>query len=432
MVDTSPMSYNRRRQIVRQVGFPIVALAAATSGIVVASTFSAGSAKADDALMMGGTGTPTLSGESMGALISNYIDPATGGSYTGIAVTTPEALPLDPSVQSGLADLQAAMAEQQAASPNEPYLIEGWSQSAVITMLEKQQLEAMEADGQPVPNVTLLLLGSGNRPDGGLFERFPGLYIPGLELSANGAEVTNATDGIATIDIAGQYDFFADFPQYPINLLADLNAVMGLEYVHGAYANGETPMVGPFADQYVEGSSEIVKQVTGDTTFYFIPTQELPLFAPLLAAGVPESVINIVQPATRVIVEAGYDRSIPLGDPTPAELFPSTDPLTFTLEFANGMVQGADNAFELFGAQLPGATDLENLLTSAAAWSAAEIGVPYAQVVSDINAAFDPFTIFTDFEGPIGHDIEDVLMATGIQQLLDPILAAAVSGLGQA
>jgi hypothetical protein len=399
---------------------------------VLASTFSAAIAKADDALMMGGTGTPTLTPESMGALISNYIDPATSGTYTSVAVTTPETLPLDPSVQTGLADLQAAMAEQQATSPNGAYLIEGWSQSAVITMLEKQQLEAMEVAGQPVPNVTLLLLGSGNRPDGGLFERFPGLYVPGLELSANGAELTNATDGIATIDIAGQYDFFADFPQYPINLLADLNAVMGLNYVHGAYANSATPLVGPFADQYVEGSSEIVKQVTGDTTFYFIPTQELPLFDPLLAAGVPESVINIVQPAVRVIVEAGYDRSIPLGDPTPAELIPSTDPVTFTLEFANGMVQGADNAFELFGAPLPGATDLENLLTSAAAWSTEEIGVPYAQVVSDINAAFDPFTIFTNLEGPVGHDIEDALVATGIQQLLDPILAAAVSGVGQA
>jgi hypothetical protein len=132
------------------------------------------------------------------------------------------------------------------------------------------------------------------------------------------------------------------------------------------------------------------------------------------------------------MVEAGYDRSIPLGDPTPAELIPSTDPVTFTLEFANGMVQGADNAFELFGAPLPGATDLENLLTSAAAWSTEEIGVPYAQVVSDINAAFDPFTIFTNLEGPVGHDIEDALVATGIQQLLDPILAAAVSGVGQA
>ena len=33
----------------------------------------------------------------------------------------------------------------------------------------------------------------------------------------------------------------------------------------------------------------------------------------------PEPVLNVFQPALQVIVEAGYDRSIPFGDPTPAE-----------------------------------------------------------------------------------------------------------------
>jgi hypothetical protein len=87
---------------------------------------------------------------------------------------------------------------------------------------------------------------------------------------------------------------------------------------------------------------------------YFIPTTELPLLDPLRSLGVPESVLNIFQPALQVIVEAGYDRSIPFGDPTPAERIPTIDPATFTLEFANAVVQGANNAFELFGAQLPG------------------------------------------------------------------------------
>lgn len=188
-----------------------------------------------------------------------------------------------------------------------------------------------------------------------------------------------------------------------------------------------TPLSGPFADEYVLGSTEIVKQVSGETTFYLIPTTELPVFGPLLSLGVPESVINIFQPAAQVIIEAGYDRSNPIGDPTPAELIPSIDPVTFTLELDNALVQGANNAFELFGAQLPGATELEDQLTSAASWSAQEIGVPYAAVVSDINAAFDPITLFTGLEGQIGQGIEDVLTVTGIQQLLDPIFALGES-----
>ena len=47
------------------------------------------------ALMMGGTGMPTPSSEWMDSIISEYIDPATGGHYAPVVVTTPEALPVD-------------------------------------------------------------------------------------------------------------------------------------------------------------------------------------------------------------------------------------------------------------------------------------------------------------------------------------------------
>ena len=137
----------------------------------------------------------------------------------------------------------------------------------------------------------------------------------------------------------------------------------------------------------------------------------------------PEPVLNIFQPALQVIVEAGYDRSIPFGDPTPAELIPTIDPATFTLEFANGVVQGANNAFELLGAQLPDFTELESFFTSAEAWSEANVGVPYDQFVTELNTGFNPFTAFIDIERPLGADIQNLLEITGIQQdLLDPVL----------
>ncbi len=144
---------------------------------------------------------------------------------------------------------------------------------------------------------------------------------------------------------------------------------------------------------------------------------------PLRSLGVPEPVLNIFQPALQVLVEAGYDRSIPFGDPTPAELIPTIDPVTFLLEFANGVVQGADNAFELFGAQLPDFTELEDFFTSAESWSEANVGAPYDQAVTELNNAFDPFTLFTSIEGPLGQDIQTLLDDTGIQQdILNPIL----------
>jgi hypothetical protein len=370
---------------------------------------------------------PTPSEFWQATIITDYIDPATGGNYTPVLVPTPESF-ASTSVPTGLADLQAAMGQQAA---DQPYLVEGYSQSAVIAIDEELQLIQ---SGQAPPDATFLLLGSLNRPDGGIFERFPGLIIPGTAgFDFNGAEPTDA--GIPTIDIANQYDFFADFPQYPINGLADLNALFGIIYAHAAYGNGplpeevpsvwppSEPLTGPYASEYVLGSTEIVKQVDGDTTFYFVPTTELPLLDPLQSLGVPESVLNIFQPALQVIVEAGYDRSIPFGDPTPAELIPTIDPVTFSLELDNALVQGANNAFDLFGAQLPGATELESALTSDEAWSEQAIGVPYDQVVTELNNSFDPFTLFTDIEGPIGQDIENLLEQTDIQQaVIDPIL----------
>jgi PE-PPE domain len=407
-----------------------------TFALFAGALLSTPTARADDdplnALMMGGTTAPTPSEFWQDTIVTDYIDPATGGNYTPVLVPTPESL-ASTSVPVGLADLQAAMAQQQAADPGQPNLVEGYSQSAQIAVDEKIAL--MQA-GQH-PDVTFLVLGDPNRPNGGLDERFDGMYTPGLgggNGALDGAEPTDA--GIPTIDIANQYDPVADYPQFPIDPVSDLNALFGLIYAHAAYGDGifpeeiptlwppSEPLTGPYADEYTLGSTEIVKQVDGDTTFYFIPTTELPLLDPLRSLGVPESVLNVFQPALQVIVEAGYDRSIPFGDPTPAELIPTIDPATFTLEFANGVVQGANNAFELFGAQLPDFAQIESDFASAEAWSETNIGVPYDQVVTELNNFFDPFTLFDQIEGPIGQDIENLLVDTGIQQdILDPILS---------
>ena len=410
-------------------------IAALVAGVSIVWVFSAATARADDcvgdslnALMMGGTAMPTPSEFWQDTIVTDYIDPATGQSYTPVLVPTPESA-ASPSIPVGLANLQTIMEQQPAG---QPYLIEGFSQSAQIAIDEKLDLIA---SGNPPPDVTFLLLGSGNRPDGGFLERFAGLVIPGATgFDFNGAEPTDA--GIATIDIANQYDGNADFPQYPVNVVADLNALLGFIYQHAGYGDGplpypvaaiwppSDPLSGPYVGEYVLGSTDVVRQVDGDTTFYFIPTTDLPLLDPLRSLGVPEPVLNIFQPALQVIVEAGYDRSIPFGDPTPAELIPTLDPATFTLEFANGVVQGADNAFELFGAQLPGFDQLETFFASAEDWSEQTVGVPYDQLVTELNTDFNPFTALIDVEAPIGTGIQNLLDITGIQtDLLDPVLA---------
>jgi hypothetical protein len=43
--------------------------------------------------------------------------------------------------------------------------------------------------------------------------------------------------------VAAEYDGFADFPAYPINVLADLNAVAGVAFVHAEFVAMEEEVV---------------------------------------------------------------------------------------------------------------------------------------------------------------------------------------------
>ena len=161
-----------------------------------------------------------------------------------------------------------------------------------------------------------MLSGDPNVPNGGLYARFPGLYIPILDWSFNGPEPTNTQ--FDTVVITRQYDGFADFPLYPLNVIADLNAVLGFVYVH-PYDLDVSLAPDPT-------TSPPIKSQHGDTDYYFFETEDLPLFGPLRTLGVPEPVIDVVEPFFKVIVELGYDRSIQPWEPTPARLIPTLEP----------------------------------------------------------------------------------------------------------
>ena len=105
---------------------------------------------------------------------------------------------------------------------------------------------------------------------------------------------------------------------YPLNFIADLNAVLGIFYVH-SYPFDVSLAPDPSTSPAYQGTH-------GDTSYYFFETQDLPLFGPLRTLGVPEPVIDVVEPFFRVIVELGYDRSIKPWEPTPARLIPHARP----------------------------------------------------------------------------------------------------------
>jgi hypothetical protein len=247
-------------------------------------------------------------------------------------------LTIDQSLQAGVADLEAAMAKYG----NDHLVIYGYSQGSGVANLEKRKLTAQYPEGTKAPDIDFVLGGDPNLPNGGVASRFAGFSIPILGWTFNGPAPTDTQ--FDTTVIVRQYDI-EDFPLYPLNIFADLNALLGAVYVH-FYGFDVSLAPNP-------STTPSIRSRHGDTTYYFFPTADLPLFGPLRTLGVPEAVIDVVEPFFRVLVELGYDRSIPLWKPTPARLFPKLDPVKVAADLVNAIGEGVNNALALTGTPVP-------------------------------------------------------------------------------
>ncbi|MDA2894888.1 PE-PPE domain-containing protein [Mycolicibacterium sp. BiH015] len=248
----------------------------------------------------------------------------------------------DPTASQSLEGGAAALSLAVEANENDHTVIYGLSQGAGVANVVKRRLAEQYATGpeSETPDIDFVLTGDPNLPNGGLMSRFPGLYVPILDLLFNGAAATDTP--FDTVEITRQYDGFTDFPLYPINLLADLNAVLGIVYLHTNFFDVSLPAEEPSKSPAYRGSH-------GDSSYYFFETQDLPLFAPLRMFGFPEPLIDVVEPVVRVLVELGYDRTIPQWEPTPARLFPRLDPAKVLTDLGAAIGEGFDNALAIVG-----------------------------------------------------------------------------------
>ncbi len=206
----------------------------------------------------------------------------------------------------------------------------------MITVVERRKLAQQYPVGTDAPDIDFVEGGTLNLPNGGLLARFPGLHIPILDFTFNGPAPTDTQ--FDTVVTNRQYDGFADFPLYPINLIADLNAILGMVFVH--FDGLAVSLADDPAPPTYQGTH-------GRTSYYFFETEDLPLFEPLRILGVPERLIDVVEPFFRVIVELGYDRSIPPWEPTPARLRPMHDPATVAGNLSDAIGEGIENALRI-------------------------------------------------------------------------------------
>lgn len=335
----------------------VAALAVSAALLVGPSTSSSTTVRLAGTYALKGTQVPGVSvmtDAQVAALATQYVSSTYGippaplvvvdypGSLFPVSgLSTPTA---DQSEAAGLAALR-----RDSATDGTPVIF-GYSQGAVIATEYKQgfnQQYANTAAPAAIPTPSFVLIGNPDRPNGGIFERFGGLYVPGLDLTFNGSTPTQtahaAPGQITTYDVAGQYDGFADYPTYPINAVADLNAILGVLYVHTQY-------------QILDASTAVLQGRSGDTAYYLIPTARLPLLDPLAQLGIPAPILAALDAPLRVLVEAGYSRSISPGQPTTAGVLPVANPLKVAADILAAIPTGLDDGLQQIGAGRPFAT----------------------------------------------------------------------------
>lgn len=266
------------------------------------------------------------------------------------------------SVASGVSNVNSEVINQLKSDPTGPIVIFGFSQGAAVASQEKSNLAGLSDAGKA--QFTFVLAGNPERPNGGLFERLAALgTVPILDVTFGLPTATNT--GIATTDIAYQYDGVADFPEYPVDVLADLNALAGIIYVHQyeLAPNGKQMKPLPYgytpATLIAAEANPANRQVYGDTTYITIPATNLPLLQPVeqLASATGTSllvtpIVDLIQPALQVLIEAGYNRTN-YGQPTPVGLIPLINPVTLATQLVGAVGRGVQDALSNLGNAKP-------------------------------------------------------------------------------
>ena len=305
------------------------------------------------ALIMGGTGNPGPIPEYVAAVNNNYIQPIFPGA-TGQGLFTPQQFwPNNPelgmmtfnqSTREGVALLHTAIMNELGLGNRVDVF--GYSSSATIINNEILALMRMGADAPNPADLSFTMVGSPNNPVGGLFSRFPGFYIPLMDVPFNGA--TPADNPYPTSIYTMQYDGAAHAPHYPLNPFATLNSLLGFQYLHGQY-----PWLTP---EQLAGAELLPTSpgYTGNTSYYMLPTQDLPLVQPIRdipIIGPP--LAELIQPTLRVLVDLGYVDYGATGNyadiPTPAALIQIPNPISITYNLAQAAIQGPTAALVEIG-----------------------------------------------------------------------------------
>lgn len=328
-----------------------VAIGGPAADTLNAAATSAATRAVDAVLIMGGSGEPTPTVGYLRSVFDIYLHDLT--SATGLTpVSTAEGLfpytglrdlTLDVSVARGVTELNNAISQAISPGTGGSIAVLGYSQSSVIASLEMPKLLAQ---GYNPSQVLFTLIGDPSNPNGGLLTRFPGFHSPSLGVTFG---VVTPSDAFPTTIWTLEYDGFADFPQYPIDLLADLNAFAGIAIVHPAYPSLTAAQLGSAVTLGQSGAPTM-------TTYNLIPTHDLPLLQPLRNIPVVgKPLADLLQPDLTYLVNWGYGDPAygystgPADVPTPFGFLP---PLSATTSLGPDLVSGTQQGIGAFAKDL--------------------------------------------------------------------------------
>lgn len=357
-----------------------------TVALWLISTLTLAAALAATALMVPGTGTPNAN--IVGKYLENardyYVAPFNPActavndcDLIGInypAQFWPIPLPgwgglsgakWDVSTGKGIANLNGTLFNVLSdPDPDTPVVMFGYSQGGNVVSRQKRLLRDLSPELKD--DLSFVMIGNTNRPNGGLFERLAALgHVPILDATFGLPAPTDV--GISTTDIAFEYDGVADFPLYPLNLLATMNAIAGFAYVHGTYlAPNAHSDVGELPDDYTPAAlAEQLDETKhpenfrryGDSTYITIPTRTLPMLRPLLelaaatrTTALVKPVVDLISPVLRVLIDTGYNRALNPGVPAPLRLIPLINPFRLLADLIRAAGQGIRAALtDIFG-----------------------------------------------------------------------------------
>jgi hypothetical protein len=252
-------------------------------------------------------------------------------------------------------DVDSPAGEPPLPGPNEHFIVFGYSQSAVVASLVKNDLINDPTPDQNLDGTEFVLVSNPMRPNGGILGRgFEGQTIPIIGIPFYGPTQNSCPTAdpcspaeeddlvFPTVDVAQQYDFLGGDAPARLDPLAFANSIAAYSLLHGLMPNRSIAPGGTDPnDPYV-----IYQDTYGDTTYYMVTAPRLPLLMLIEQAGVPGPVLALPDALLRVWIEDKYRRDLSPGEHVPFELSPIGNPINLVGNMLGAIPVGIDDTVQ--------------------------------------------------------------------------------------